>query len=220
MDVGKKLFDIKDRQMYNKINIGVGKYWVGPWGDKLNKKYGLCSRNYLYTSIENDSHKYITIALKDIFKSNYNNKTIRSSLMCLIVARFGRFYPYPYLLISEHTNLSVSTIKRLIGYNKDIKTYKNICVITQTRNLSRAMYIKQKLNSQHAMIINIHNKWYIYKVMPNSYEVPFEIHGMPKHNYLCDEDIIYDKYVFSENIQTNNENLNVWKLCKHAIINK
>lgn len=186
LNICEKIFNIKSKYIYEKLNAGIDLYWSKPHGQIRNKKICLFSINKLVARLNPNVTRSKPVAIPVTFLEGLGSKSIKEFYISIFAARYENDSPISINSLEKFLGVSESSVRNAIKNCSHIKTKKNYeILLSDTYKDKLIKYIVADNHPYNLRIIERDGKYLLLKQLPNSYHL-FGLDRLPlKYRPKC-----------------------------------
>jgi uncharacterized protein YbcV (DUF1398 family) len=195
INICNKLFNLKSKYVYEKINSGINLYWTKPHGQIRNRKICLFSITKIVTRLKPNVTRSKPIAIPVTHLEGLNTKSIKEIYISIFAARYENDSPISISSLEKFLGVSESSVRNALKNCPHIKTKKNYEILSyDTKKENLAKKIIADNHPYNLRIIKKEDGFVLIKQIPNSYHLfgldrlPFKYR--PKCLRLLDKNIL------------------------------
>jgi hypothetical protein len=168
LDLCKNIFSLKSNWVYNKISLGIGKYWRAPFGKKGDKSIALIGIGSVIKRLDPDITRAKPMKIPVTLFENSSSKSIREILVSLVASRYDSFHPLSISTISKNTGLSESAVRCALKTSSIVKTRQNFEVVASAKDSNTLLSLVKKDVEKYRIVKN-DDFYLLTKQIPNDY---------------------------------------------------
>lgn len=186
INICNKLFSLKSKYVYEKINSGINLYWTKPHGQIRNKKICLFSINKIVSRLQPNVTRTKPVSIPVMHLEGLSTKTIKEIYISIFAARYENDSPISISSLEKFLGISESTARNALKNCSFIKTKKNFEIIySDTSKDKLAKLIVADNHPYNLRIIQKDGIFLLLKQIPNSYHL-FGLDRLPyKYRPKC-----------------------------------
>jgi len=215
LNICNKLFSLKSKYVYEKINSGIDLYWTKPHGQIRNKKICLFSINKIVSRLQPNVTRTKPVAIPISVLEGLNTKTVKELYISIFASRYENDSPISISSLEKFLGISESSIRNALKNCSYIKTKKNYELLSSSPTKeSLAKLIIADNHPYNLRIIQKDDRYVLIKQIPNSYHLfgldRLPLKYRPKCLRLLDKNILANlskkKYDTKNGCLTSNNN--------------
>ena len=129
INICNKLFSLKSKYVYEKINSGINLYWTKPHGQIRNKKICLFSINKIVSRLQPNVTRTKPVSIPVMHLEGLSTKTIKEIYISIFAARYENDSPISISSLEKFLGISESTARNALKNCSFVKTKKNFEII-------------------------------------------------------------------------------------------